>query len=288
LFRKKAYPADLLKRDDPIFSKACMLQFLYHDLILLENQVPWMVIERLFNLTSSHHDELPLINLVLKFMNTDLLSARIQWQLRFNIQGIKHFVDLFRKLSTSSLEEMKEQEGWESLPSATSLVEAGIKLEVGKSDNLLDVKFSDHGVLEIPQLVIHDVTETVFRNLISYEQCQPNVPQRITSYAMFLDSLINTAKDMDILCKKQIIRNSLNPEDAANIFNKLYHDTYVKNYYYHDICKNVNKFCDRRWPRYRALLLHDYFSSPWSLLSTLAAIILLILTLVQTWYSITS
>jgi hypothetical protein len=41
---------------------------------------------------------------------------------------------------------------------------------------------------------------------------------RITSYAILLDSLINTAKDIDILCENEIIDNWLNPEDAAQLF----------------------------------------------------------------------
>ena len=37
--------------DDPIFSMSCMLQFLHHDLILLENQIPWFALEILFEKT---------------------------------------------------------------------------------------------------------------------------------------------------------------------------------------------------------------------------------------------
>uniref|UniRef100_A0A6N2MS32 Uncharacterized protein n=1 Tax=Salix viminalis TaxID=40686 RepID=A0A6N2MS32_SALVM len=38
------------------------------------------------------------------------------------------------------------------------------------------------------------------------------------------DSLINTTKDMDILTRSGIINNWLNPEEATQFFNKLYHD----------------------------------------------------------------
>ena len=43
LLRKEAYP-NLKEEDDPIFTKFCMKKFLFHDFILLENQVPWMVL----------------------------------------------------------------------------------------------------------------------------------------------------------------------------------------------------------------------------------------------------
>ncbi|XP_062152643.1 UPF0481 protein At3g47200-like [Alnus glutinosa] len=291
LFRKKAYLV-AREEDDPIFTQSCMIQFLNHDLILLENQVPWMVLEILFNLTKhSNRDFIPLSLLAVNFLSITLLSYGMQPQLmqtNMNIQGIEHIVDLDRKLSTLSIEDKEERiGGWELLPSATSLVEAGIKFKRGtSSENILDIKFID-GVLEIPPLVIHDVTETAFRNLISYEQCYPKCEAKITSYAVLLDSLINTAKDMDILCENKIIENWLNPEDAAQLFNKLYLDTYV-DYCYTDLCRQVNSFCQRRWPRWRGALVRNYFNTPWAILSTLAAVILLILTMVQTWYSITS
>jgi hypothetical protein len=291
VFRKKAYLVPR-EEDDPIFTKSCMMQFLNHDLILLENQVPWMVLDILFDLTNhSNRNEMPLSLLAVEFFNTTFLSYRMlpqQIQTYTNIQGIEHIVDLDRKLSTFSIEDKEDRtKGWVLLPSATSLVEAGIKFKRGtSSENILDIKFID-GVLEIPPLAIHDVTETAFRNLISYEQCYPKCEARITSYAVLLDSLINTAKDMDILCENKIIENWLNPEDAAQLFNKLYLDTYV-HYCYTDLCRQVNSFCQRRWPRWRGALVRNYFNTPWAILSTLAAVILLILTLVQTWYSIIS
>jgi hypothetical protein len=203
-----------------------------------------------------------------------------------NMNDIKHFVDLLRKLSTSHLSSStKENKGWELLPSATRLIEAGIKFKRGTSQSILDIKFED-GVLKIPPLIIDATTETVFRNLISYEQSLPNCDDSFTSYAIFLDNLIITTKDMDILCESQIIDNWLNPVDATQLFNKLYNDTACANYCYADLCGEVNRFRKRHWPRWRAVLVRNYFNTPWAVLSTSAAIILLILTLLQTLYGI--
>ncbi|KAJ6302202.1 hypothetical protein OIU77_016316 [Salix suchowensis] len=52
LFRKDQ-DSGLREDDDPIFNMACMMQYLYHDLILVENQIPWLVLEHLFNKTSA-------------------------------------------------------------------------------------------------------------------------------------------------------------------------------------------------------------------------------------------
>ncbi|XP_040999479.1 uncharacterized protein LOC121245471 [Juglans microcarpa x Juglans regia] len=171
------------------------------------------------------------------------------------------------------------------MPSATALVEAGIKLVKGTSESILDIEFND-GILKIPPLFSQETTETVFRNLISFEQCYPNCESRLSSYAVLIGNLINTRKDMDLLCENEIIDSWLNRKDAVQFFNKLYHNSYLKTFYYGRLCKKVNGYCQRRWPRWRAVLVRNYFSTPWAMLSTLAAIILLILSFLQTLYTI--
>lgn len=176
------------------------------------------------------------------------------------------------------------EEGWQHMPCATSLVEAGIKFRRVESKSILDIKFKD-GVLEIPPLPIEEATETVFRNLISFEQCYPDCEARFTSYAVLIDNLINTAKDVDILCENKIIDNWLNPQDAVPFFNKLYHNTFCPKYYYQSLSREVNRYCQRRWPSWRAALVRNYFHTPWAIFSAMAAVILLILSLLQTVYS---
>jgi hypothetical protein len=67
LFRKKANLV-LREEDDHIFTASCMIQFLYHDLILVENQVPWIVLEILFNLTKDSNNNLPLSLLAMNYL----------------------------------------------------------------------------------------------------------------------------------------------------------------------------------------------------------------------------
>ncbi|GMY18694.1 UPF0481 protein At3g47200-like [Fagus crenata] len=228
LFRKKVCK-ELRENNDPIFNMACMRQFLFHDLISLENQVPWMVLERLFNMTmdSEHH---------MHALNQTCHAGK---------------------------------EGWQPMPSATSLEEAGIKFRRGTaSKSILDIKFND-GVSEIPPLLIQETTETVF-----------------TSYAILVDNLINSAKDADILSKNEIIDNWLSPEDAVQFFSKFYHNTCVKDEYYsQSLTRDVSRYCQCRWPRWRVALVRNYFNTPWAILSTLATVILLILSFLQTWYT---
>ena len=285
LFLKKA-SRDLREDNDPIFSMPCMKQFLVHDLMLLENQVPWIVLERLFSLYKNLTDNtanIDLIKLVKSYVRSNL-GVRLP-SVDPPIQEIKHILDLIRKLLVSSIGAGEGLREWTPLPSATSLAEAGVKIRRGESKSFLDITF-DNGVLKIPQLVIHETTESFFRNIISFEQCYPNCEPSFTCYAILLDNLINTAKDVDILSENKIIKNWLNPEDAVPFFNKLYYNTNVNKMYYQSLCEKVNEYCNHRWPRWRAMLVRNYFNTPWAILSTAAAVILLILTFVQTWYAV--
>ena len=76
------------------------------------------------------------------------------------LRDIKHIPDLFRKLFISSIEVEKEEMSvsrWELVPSATRLIKAGIKFKKSTSNNMFDIKFRN-GVLEIPQILIHEGT----------------------------------------------------------------------------------------------------------------------------------
>ena len=290
LFRKKAYD-NLIEKDDPIFTMSCLHQFLWHDLILLENQIPWVVLEILFDKTMiAPIDKKPLVHLAIDFFANIFSTTEPPVEpLLSNPSENKHILDLLRNsLVLPSYVSKKRSFGWETMRSATTLKESGIKFKMlAKSESILDIKFDKkRGLLEIPPLFIQETTETIFRNLISLEQCCPNYDAIITSYAVLLDNLINTKDDTEILCKSKAIQTWLNIDDATKFINKLYIDTYVKENYYLQLTKDVNEFCKQSWPTYRRVLMHDYFKHPWALISVIAAFIILILTFLQTLFSI--
>ncbi|PON95328.1 hypothetical protein TorRG33x02_088500 [Trema orientale] len=301
LFRKKAYNSVLTQLDDPIFTVSHMLQFLYHDLILLENQVPWLVLEILFALTRAPIIDKELLGeLAIEFFGDILSISTIRSPLRKLIvlaRGSKHILDLLRNslvLSSHKIREPGKSIAWQPMPSATSLREAGIILRKAKySGSILDVRFRK-GVLQIPSLLIHENTESLFLNLISFELYWPDCKGLITSYALLLDNLIQTTADMKILCKIRVIRNWLHLGDATQIFNHSYEDyaCVIRNNYYAALTTEVERYCQksryyyiRRWQVYRGELKRVYFRRPWALISTIAASVMLILTFLQTLFT---
>ncbi|KAI5327056.1 hypothetical protein L3X38_026452 [Prunus dulcis] len=299
LFRKACFCV-LEKDNDPVFSVSCTLEHLYHDLLLLENQLPWSVLECLYNLTANcPSQEASLTYLVLNFFRqspADELMLNHSFRLPCKIL---HILDLLRTVMVNGFEKKldehleKKQKKDEidlpqRIPNATSLSKAGIQFRKSqrKGGCIMNIEFNKkNGVFTIPRLGIDEGTEPLFRNLIAFEQCHHNRPHKITSYAVLMDNLIDSKDDVDFLCEKGILANWLNADDAAQFFNKLYNDTTVR-YYYSDLSTDVNKYYKTKWHRFMAILRSDYFSTPWRIISFIAAFILLVLTLVQTLYTI--
>lgn len=218
LFRKRA--SESLSENDPIYTRPCMRAALGYDLYLLENQIPWMVLDRLFSRTTFPSGMLLTQLAVNYFQKNYLVTRELMYSLRNTSNHSNHILELLRNSFVWSAKPHGGgvQGKWELIPSASNLMEAGVKIKKGSTSNgILDIKFKN-GVLKIPPLVIHETTETIFRNLISFEQCYHSCYPRITSYAILLDRLINTTKDIEILCETGIIQNWLNPNEATQMY----------------------------------------------------------------------
>ncbi|KAM4126181.1 hypothetical protein ACB094_01G368700 [Castanea mollissima] len=273
---------DFLIRDQMIF--------IICDLILLENQIPFFVLKKLFKLVyPSCPNSFSLLHLTFKFFK----HFNVQEILPNNVK-IEHFTDLIRIFQLPQLQSLpKRQTGSETvtlLYSATQLHEAGVKFQVNSSKCLLDITFDfKNGVLEMPCLELYDETEAVIRNVMAFEQYCFGEKIYIRDYYLLLDCLVNTTRDIDLLCDKGIIRNYLGDNKAAtSLVNKLNIHVSLSgiNPNHNRIFKELNAFYDKRWHKWKATLRHQYFSTPWRIASTIAAIILLVFTFIQTVCSI--
>ncbi|XP_027082543.1 UPF0481 protein At3g47200-like [Coffea eugenioides] len=178
----------------------------------------------------------------------------------------------------------------EHIKCASELRQAGIKFETAnKSVSWLDIAF-EKGVMKIPTLDVHDVTECVFRNLIGFELYMINGlydRRYVIDYVTFMDSLIASSRDVEKLRRQKIITKWLGDDEAiSSVFNGLVKEveTYTGNdvFCYSRVFKQVNEYSSRRWNIWRAHLMRNYIENHWSVMS----IVLLILTFVQTIFSI--
>ncbi|XP_030939995.1 UPF0481 protein At3g47200-like [Quercus lobata] len=273
-------------RDDPIFVQP-RYNAVRLDLLLLENQLPFFVIEKLHHLAfPSLSDYVGLLELSFDYFGYYNIQS-IQAHPNFEIE---HFTDLLRTFQVPPPEKQPKRlhQMMKHLYSATQLHEAGVKFEVGTSKCDFDIKF-EKGVLKIPSLELMDRTEVITRNIMALEQTRYLENAYFTDYFDFMDSLINAKEDVDLLCDKEILVNCLGDNNAAtlmiNNLNKGIAYAAVR-YDYIELCKELNSFYENPWHKRKATLKREYFSTPWRTASTVAAIILLFLTFIQTIFPV--
>ncbi|KAI7984871.1 UPF0481 protein [Camellia lanceoleosa] len=177
-----------------------------------------------------------------------------------------------------------------AMHSVTRLRGTGIIFETKDSTKFTDIEFKQ-GKLLIPPLLIHDLTKSIFLNLMAFEQCYPHCESYITSYISFMDELINSPKDVEHLNEKRIIVHQLgSEEDVATLFNNLRKEIVfdTSDYYLLDESRKLNQHYQQKWRTWKAILTHEYLKDPWKIISLAAASFLILLTLAQTTYTIIS
>ncbi|XP_043698748.1 UPF0481 protein At3g47200-like [Telopea speciosissima] len=282
--------------DDPIFT-VWLSTFLLRDFLRLENQLPFFVLQSLFDLSKmpeeeDHHTGVPspsLAMLALEFFNHATMERTPEVIQRFRNYKAKHLLDLLRSTFTESAEEepRKGNPKTRVIETVIKLRRAGIVFKQGNTDSFLDVKFRN-GVLEMPAITIDDFTSSFFANCVAFEQCHRHCSNHITSYVTLLDCLINTYKDVEFLCDAKIIENYIGTEgDVARFLNNLGKDSAfdIERSYLSSLFDEVNEYYRNGWHVQWASFKYTYFNTPWSFISAVAAVILLVLTMTQTFYS---
>ncbi|KAK1298292.1 UPF0481 protein [Acorus calamus] len=287
-----------------------------YDLLLLENQIPYFVLKALFNLliTGLSNENISLEQLAIECLS-DIYPARTNPSVSGDqVQHLLHLLYLsiipviepqksdapskklllcdllsifIRKQKFPSSSGGPNNSNFSWIPSMTEMKEAGVRFKVKNSTSLLDVTFCN-GVIEIPTLVLDDTTKSMLHNLVAYEQCYRYTKDHVTCYTVFMDCLVNTPADVSILQDEKIMKNDLGSEnEAAQFINQLgievrydWNESYLFNLF-----NEVNRFCGSRRNKWRAKLVHDYFSNPWAIISLGAAVVLLILTFLQTFFA---
>ncbi|EOX96419.1 Uncharacterized protein TCM_005668 [Theobroma cacao] len=206
--------------NDFLFDKVWLRVELLMDLLLLENQLPFFILEALYNLAFATSDKPSFPRLACLYFNANEDHL-------FNKMGIKHFMDLTRSILVGA-RPSDSIERIDNMYSAMMLREAGVKFEAIR-DNF------------------------------------------------------NVNKDVDLLVKKGIFVNDMGSSAAvANMINNLMTGVVALSPCYDKIGKDLNEYYDNSWNRTKATLKHVYFNNLWRGTATVAAFIVVVLTVTQT------
>ncbi|XP_024311091.1 UPF0481 protein At3g47200 isoform X2 [Brachypodium distachyon] len=278
------------------------------DLLLLSNQVPFFVLQELYKQINTSGDSCDLVNGGLQLLSS--LHPRRLHSAPIACKDVHHLLHLFYlsidfplgqeptapldpNESSILLEAEAELTHW--LPCAKELEEAGVEFKPrtrkhGATTSFLDIRFRK-GKLEIPPLQLFDYSEPLFRNLIAFEQTYLGTPGRITAYFIFMDCLLKTAQDVRLLHRCGVLVNHMNgnrADTAMEFFSRLcaeVHTSASRNYLA-GVMEEVARYQSRRLPTWRAALVSGYFTNPWVTTSVIASAILLVLTVLQSYYSV--
>ncbi|MED6113680.1 hypothetical protein PIB30_073064 [Stylosanthes scabra] len=277
------------KEDDAISLSPWLRSDIRLDLLLLENQLPFFVLQKLYDVAfasnSAQHPSF--IDLTLAYFKDNKVQQNFSHSA---VAGnIKHFTDLLRSffLQPYIINRTIERgtEVLTHLKSATELCESRVEFKADSfNGNLLDLRFSD-GTLTMPEIKVDDTTEVLLRNVIALEQCHYSDKSYITDYVAVLKFLISTDKDVDLLVKSGIIVNWLGDSRAvAELFSCLWKNvTQTKfNSEYFDMCRRMNTYCENYWRKKYATLKRDYCNTTWKTIASWTAFFLVILTVIQT------
>ncbi|BAF28402.1 UPF0481 protein At3g47200 [Oryza sativa Japonica Group] len=279
--------------DDPVFSKHGRLylySYIISDMLLVENQLPLLLLQKLTLVADPDtEDDRGINHRVLDLLSYTTTPTAPTTPVD-EFLGL-HPLDVLQKSVRGTRQYRQRPIGDGHMPSAAELREAGIHFKVSTGEGFAGTVSFERGVLRVPKIFLYDDAERMFLNLMAFEQLRPGAGNEVTAFVSFMDDLINTAKDVRLLRAKEIIESGLGSDEAvANLINNTLTKGSVmdEDSSLNDVMSEVDAYCKMRRNRWRAILLHTYFSNPWVFISLVAATVLLIATVIQTVYAILS
>ncbi|PSS35642.1 UPF0481 protein [Actinidia chinensis var. chinensis] len=256
------------------------------DLLLLENQLPFFVLEDLFQLVGvclGVRANVDFRTFVLEAFVTILPS---------NLHVLRTPPRHLLELVLLSLFPLVPDENIE--PSNIYVIEKrniselalyGIKPKVyEQAHTLTDIRPPVEGVLKIPPLYIQRSTASLFKNLLALETCSGDFTEScFVSYLLLMNTLVDTDKDVERLIRAGVLRTTLEDKQALVSLLSGHHTYNMK--CFRGVCKHLQEYCNSGFARWRANFLRYYYRSRFHILNS---ILIFILAFTQTLFAILS
>ncbi|KAG6430371.1 hypothetical protein SASPL_108436 [Salvia splendens] len=279
------------------------LHFAFPDLMLLENQLPFPALKLILNLRRGKE-------------GAGLINSFLNWFLAgdFNPEGGKKGLELeeeeelplhlleacHRMLVGSKSPITKKISGLKftnperdiTIRSVMDLKSKGIEVTPSSSCSIRDIKFIpgafQKAELQLPRRVVWTHALSTLSNVIAYEMSPGTVSGfEVLSYANFMKALTESAEDAKELQEQGIFVNRFqNQQQLVEELRGV--DTFGMDNsdIFRDVKVEIEEHCKSKAKTWMVDLIHTWFATPWTVIALFAAIILLCLTLVQTYFTI--
>ncbi|KAL6654779.1 hypothetical protein ACP70R_008244 [Stipagrostis hirtigluma subsp. patula] len=275
--------------NDPIFSHhgvLYMMPYIRRDMLMLENQLPLLLLETLVAVETEKPPANDFINrMVLRFLSpsSPLLHGA----------GLAlHPLDVYRRsmLYRQRRPRRSSSDVQDIIRSVVVLRAAGIQFETSTTDSLRDIRFQ-RGVLSMPPVAVDDSTEYMFLNMMAFERLHVGAGNDVTAYVFFMGNIIHSAQDVALLSSMGIIQNAVGTDgEVAKLFKRISKDIVLEPDSTLDVVQGqVAAYCREPWRVFRAkiVLTDRYFkNNPWALPSLTSVVVVLVATVLQTVFTL--
>nr|KYP44041.1 UPF0481 protein At3g47200 family [Cajanus cajan]KYP44046.1 UPF0481 protein At3g47200 family [Cajanus cajan] len=300
-----------LDKPEELLVKVDQLVLVWQDVLLLENQLPYILLKIL-----SPYNDAKLLQTMKVFLKWHHLSpithdidTEKQSGYRLEIEEESppsHLLHLLRDLVLNDPQkEYKQKSRYKNrreqayktnkvlnraiYRNIKELKAAGIRVKKSDSKGLRDISFSYgfftfRAELKLPEIIVDDSTAPMFLNLIAYEMC-PDFENsyEICSFMSMMGSFIDHPNDVTELRQAGVLQNMLgSDEEVTMLFNAINADLvpYTENYLH--VRLQIEKHYRNKCKTWIALGYHTYFSTPGTIIAFYAAVAALVLTFIQT------
>ncbi|VVB06382.1 unnamed protein product [Arabis nemorensis] len=152
------------KTGDPLMDEACLELTIKRDLILLENQLPSFILEKLFD---------PIVSILRGMTFHELTMDHFGFtDKKGSDSKFRHFTDLHRNLRVDSVRDHDSgrYQPTYQMYNAEKLGSRRVKFKAVEDELSVLVTF-DNGVLKLPRFLADDDAEITIRNIMALEQC---------------------------------------------------------------------------------------------------------------------
>ncbi|KAB2096299.1 hypothetical protein ES319_A01G099700v1 [Gossypium barbadense] len=223
------------------------LPILVQDLLILDNQIPFFVLEMLFESLESQEGTptLSLCTMALKFFDLafplsmdiacplkphhllDLLLHSIRPSNPSQMVAPNFVYSFLKKINTRNQadtmrDQLEQQPPFYLTKNVMELQASGIQLRSTTAARFTNINFNNGG-LEIPSVTINDIFIAILNNCVALEHCSETSSKDFTAYVSFMSKLIRHPSDAELLCSNGIIsRFSHNDQKLVQSFHMLW------------------------------------------------------------------
>ncbi|KAK9196766.1 hypothetical protein WN943_004897 [Citrus x changshan-huyou] len=275
------------RSDDFLLDRTCLSDAVWLDLQLLENQLPFFVLDGLYKSAFPNLDPdngyPSFISLSCVFFGHCERGEKID----VKAEDILHFTHLSRYFKTKKYpkEFPKQGEELRDVACAAKLQGSGVQLRgIIEGACLLDINFEERKWLGIPCLKVAELQIPRIE-----VDLHGKLDAKLDGLGAVSLSTGNNYEDVNKLAEARIISNFLGESARiAKMFNDLCLEISLSDSNYAGNIRGLKRHYENSWNNAKATLKRVYFSNLWKGTGTVAALLLLVFNLIQAIWSIIS